>query len=215
MDSIQNLMSALSAENVSQLSNMTGLDKDKAQSAVSQIIPALMKGLSDNTNDPKEAQSLANALERDHNGSILNNVSAAFTNGDKPEDTGQETNGLGILQHIFHGKQTEVANQIGSSLNIDQDTIMSLMGKLAPIVMGFLGKTKKDNNMDASDLGSLLTMATSMLGKSSGKGGNDLMGSLMEMGGQLLGGDKSSKKKSGGLMDIGGSLLKGFLNKKR
>ncbi len=216
LDSVQNLMSALSGENINQLSNMTGLERDKVQSAVGQILPALMKGLSDNTKDPKEAEELANALDRDHNGSILNNVSSAFMNGDKPEDTGQDTNGLGILQHIFHGKQADVANQIGNNLNLDQGQIMALMAKLAPVVMGFLGKTKKDNNMNGTDLGSLLTTVTSMMGQSSGgQGGNDMMGSLMQMGGQLLGGQKGNKKSGGGLKEIGGSLLKGFLNKKK
>lgn len=212
MDSIQNLVKALNPDNVEQLSKMTGLDKEKTQSAVNQILPALLKGLSDNTDKPEGAESLANALERDHNGSILNNVSAAFQNGDKAEDTGQETNGLGILQHIFGGKQTEVAQQIGSKLNIDQDQIMSIMGKIAPIVMGFLGKAKKEGNMGSSDLSSMLTMASSMLG--GGKGNDDTMGSLIKMGSQLFGNKGEGKSSGGGLMDTGSSLLKGFLKKK-
>jgi len=223
------LAQALNPESISQLSKMTGLDPAKTQAAVSQIIPEMMKGLAQNAKKPGGAEALAKALEKDHNGSILNNVMASFMNGDKTEDTGRDTDGVGIVNHIFGGKQAAVANQLSNSLGIDQQTIMSMMGKLAPILMGFLGKTKQDGKMGGQDLGSLLTMATTLLGqnqKGGAKGGQgDLMGSLMKMGTDLLGNQttsKTTKSKAKGksatgspLMDIGSSLLKGFLNKKK
>lgn len=220
------LLKALNPENIQQLSSMTGLKPDKTQAAITQIVPVMLKGLADNAQKPGGADALAKALEKDHNGSILDNVMSAFANGDKPEDTGRDTDGLGIVNHIFGGQQANVVNQLSNSLGIDQQTILSIMGKLAPILMGFLGKTKKDGNLGGQDLGSLLTMATTMLGQNKGKGGQgDLMGSLMKMGSELLGnqapskttkGKGKSKPASGSpLMDIGSSLLKGFLNKKK
>lgn len=203
------LLNALNIDNVNSLSQMTGLDQDKTSSAISQILPALLQGLNSNVQKEGGLSSLESALEKDHNGSILNNVMSAFMNGDKPEDTGRETNGLGIVNHIFGGQQNQVAQNIGSNLNIDSSTIMSLMAKIAPLVMGFLGKSKNDSGMD---IGSLLKMATTLMGN----GGNQQsggLGSLLDLGSQLVGGN-SNKSSGGGLAQMGASLLKGFLGKK-
>lgn len=204
------LLNALNKDNVNSLSQMTGLDQDKTSSAISQILPALLQGLNSNVQKEGGLSSLESALEKDHNGSILNNVMSAFMNGDKPEDTGRETNGLGIVNHIFGGQQNQVAQNIGSNLNIDSSTIMSLMAKIAPLVMGFLGKSKNDSGMD---IGSLLNMATTLMGN----GGNQQsggLGSLLDLGSQLLGGNSNKKSSGGGLAQMGASLLKGFLGKK-
>lgn len=203
------LLNALNKDNVNSLSQMTGLDQDKTSSAISQILPALLQGLNSNVQKEGGLSSLESALEKDHNGSILNNVMSAFMNGDKPEDTGRETNGLGIVNHIFGGQQNQVAQNIGSNLNIDSSTIMSLMAKIAPLVMGFLGKSKNDSGMD---IGSLLNMATTLMGN----GGNQQsggLGSLLDLGSQLLGGNSNKKSSGGGLAQMG-AILKGFLGKK-
>lgn len=207
------LLNALNKDNVNSLSQMTGLDQEKTASAITQILPALLQGLSQNVQKEGGLASLENALAKDHSGSILNNVMSAFLNGDKPEDTGRETNGLGIVNHIFGGQQNQVAQSIGSNLNIDSSTIMSLMAKLAPLVMGFLGKSRNEGNMD---LGSLLNLATTLMGNG-GKQQAGGLGSLLDLGTQLLGNSGSTKKQQagGGLAQVGASLLKGFLGGKK
>ncbi len=210
-ETLNALLNALNKDNVNSLSQMTGLDQEKTTSAISQILPALLQGLSQNVKQEGGLSSLENALAKDHNGSILNNVMSAFMNGDKAEDTGRDTNGLGIINHIFGGQQNQVAQNIGSNLNIDSSTIMSLMAKIAPLVMGFLGKSKNDGGMD---IGSLLNMATTLMGN----GGNQQaggLGSLLDLGSQLLGGNSNQQNAGGGLAKAGASLLKGLFGGKK
>jgi hypothetical protein len=65
-------------------------------------------------------------------------------------------NGSGILEHILGRRKEDTASQIGQSSGMDSGSALKLMGMLAPIVMGMLGKTKKQGNLNADGLGGLL-----------------------------------------------------------
>lgn len=64
--------------------------------------------------------------------------------------------GSGILEHILGRRKQDTAEQIGQSSGIGAGNALKLMGMLAPIVMGMLGKTKQKGNLNADGLGGLL-----------------------------------------------------------
>lgn len=114
-------------------------DPQEANSAVNGVLAALMNGLAHNAETPEGATSLMSAIERDHDGGILDNL-AGFFNGSAQFQNANTTNGLGILNHIFGDKTEAAAQAISKNSGIDTGKILQLMMTFAPIVLGFLGK---------------------------------------------------------------------------
>ena len=88
-----------------------------------------------------------NALDRDHDGSILDNPSQV-------ESRQQE--GGSILDHIFGQQKTSVENSLSEQTGISMSKIGPILGMLAPLIMGYIGKEKQQNNVGAGGLGDLL-----------------------------------------------------------
>lgn len=65
-------------------------------------------------------------------------------------------NGAGILKHILGRRTEDTAAQIGQQSGLSTESTMKMMAMLAPIVMGMLGKTKQQGNLNADGLGGLL-----------------------------------------------------------
>ena len=143
---------------VSQLSKqLGGADKQQTASAATNIFSTLMAGLSRNAAQPEGASSLANALDNDHDGSLLDNIMDMFGGGNSaPAVSSRTTNSAGILGHILGGKQSGAIDMISKISGLDSGKTGSLMSILAPMVMGTLGRAKKEQGMDSSGLSSFL-----------------------------------------------------------
>ena len=86
-----------SSQVVSKMSEQFGVNQSTVSSAIQLALPMILSGLANNASNPQGAQSLNNALEQDHDGSLLNNLGALLGGG----QTTRQTDGLGILNHIF------------------------------------------------------------------------------------------------------------------
>lgn len=192
MDISSLLQGAMGQQMVSGVVNQLGIKNEQAQMAISAAVPLLITALSKNANSG-DSQNIANALERDHDGSILNNLSG-FLSG------GNFSDGARILSHVLGGKQSQVENAIGKSSGLNAAQISQILAMVAPIVMGYLGKEKKQNGLDASGLSSLLgglvggTAQTNQREMSTIErlldqdGDGSAMDDVMDLGSKLLGG---------------------------
>lgn len=132
-----------------------GAPKEKTSSAVSGAMSLLMGALAKNASTPEGASSLLGALDRDHDGSILDDV-AGFLGGSKQASNANMLNGAGILKHLLGGKQENAASMLSKDTGMDTAQIMNLMIKVAPMVLGMLGKVKKEKNLDQNGLSDFL-----------------------------------------------------------
>ena len=148
MDISSLLQGPMGQQMINGVANQLGIKNEQAQMAVSTAVPLLLSALNRNASSG-DAQNIANALERDHNGSILDNL-GGFLNG------GNFSDGASILGHILGGKQVQVENAIGKSSGLNTSQIAQILAMVAPIVMGYLGKQKQSNGLDASGLSTLL-----------------------------------------------------------
>lgn len=145
MSSILEMVRAsLSDSAVSQISKTLGEDKSKTEDAVKTALPMIVGALSRSA-QKGNAEGLANALERDHDGGILNNVSDFMSGGNFEQ-------GSGILGHVMGGKVDAAAKALGGTAGIEREKAASLMAMLAPVVMGAMGKVKRDKGLDADSL---------------------------------------------------------------
>ena len=72
----------LGGQNMGQLASAIGADQSKTQTAVAAALPAILSAMNRNTNDTQGAQNLANALQRDHDGSLLDNLGGNVASSD-------------------------------------------------------------------------------------------------------------------------------------
>lgn len=156
MNLIELLQGQLSGGLVDQLSQQIGgADREQTATAAQGIITTLVSQLARNASTPEGAQSLNNALERDHDGSILDNLSDVLTGNVQPQNQ-STVNGLGILNHVLGDRQGGVANMVSQMSGLESGKTMQLMGLLAPVVMGMLGKAKNQNGLDIGGIANLL-----------------------------------------------------------
>ncbi len=190
MDILKLINDSLGSEGVKTLSNKLGIKEEQVQSGITSILPVLVGGLAKNAVKQDGANALAGALDKDHDGSILEKASSFLSNG----DTGM---GDGILKHIFGEKKSAVENTISQQAGISAGQGGQMMAMLAPLVMGAIGKAKKTEGLDASGLAGML----SGLG-SKGGGALSQITSLLDKDGD------------GDVMDDVGGMLSGLFGKK-
>ena len=115
------------------IGQQTGATPNQAKAALASAIPILMNALAKNSSTPDGAEALQNAINRDHDGSLLDNLGGFLINPDLG-------NGAGILRHVLGGKQQNVVNYISADSGLNGASVGRLLEIAAPIVMGFLGR---------------------------------------------------------------------------
>lgn len=191
MDSIiQMLISQMEGGTVSQISDQLGIDEDKAQQAIGMALPVLIGALNRNTKQSGGAEALVGALQRDHDGSILDNLAGAVTK----EDTLQD--GLAILGHVFGERQSNVQDSVSRATGLDQEQVMRIFALLAPIVLGALGQMRRKKDLDAQGVSKLLQEERTTVEKTGSglvqlldmDGDGDVSEEIISLGSNLLGG---------------------------
>jgi hypothetical protein len=145
----------LGDDTMTTLAGQLGADPQTTRSAVAMALPMLIGGLAQNTAQPEGAQALGRALERDHDGSVLENVSA-FLGGGQPATQARATDGAGILGHVFGQRQSAVADGIGKATGMNSDQTRRLLTMLAPIVLGYLGSRMRQKQLEPQQIGAEL-----------------------------------------------------------
>jgi len=136
---------------VEQVTQQVGGNKDATQRAIAAAIPMLLSALQKNSQSRSGAESLAKALDKGHDGGILGNLGSML---------GQSQNqsmGEQILGHVLGGNQNNVSNQLGKATGMGAADVTKILASLAPVVMGAVGKAKRENNLGVSGLQDLLT----------------------------------------------------------
>lgn len=165
---------------VDQISNMLGANQTTTNTAIQMALPMILSGLANQASTPQGAQNLNNAIEQDHGGGLLDNLMGYLGGGlSAPQETSRETDGIGILGHIFGQKQGAVAQEVSKNTGLDVGQVAKLLITLAPIVMGYLGKQKQQQNLGADGLSDLLQNKQQQI-QSSGNPMLDMMTSALD-----------------------------------
>ena len=145
---------------VDQISNQFGIkDRNQAESAVEGGFTTLLNAISRNVATPSGAEGLAGAIDRDHDGSILDDISG-FLGGSRQSENTSMLNGSGILKHLLGGQQNQVVEMLGKATGLHKSQAGQMLMSLAPVVMGMLGRQKKVNNLDQTSLANMITRGT-------------------------------------------------------
>lgn len=186
---------------ISGVAGQTGQSEDKTAGVLSMALPVLMGAMKRNTSTPGGAQGLMNALSSKHDGSILDNLGGLFSGG---VDQNVMDDGAGILGHILGSKQPQVENALSTKSGLDAGSISQILKVAAPILLGFLGKQTRQQNVNSPDglnglLGGLMgggntanqqqsLIETFLDSDGDGSVLDDLAGMVLNSGGQKKGG---------------------------
>jgi len=169
MDLMGLLNDILNSDTIKQISQRLEADEGATGNAIQAALPMLLGGLANNSASQSGASSLLGALDRDHDGSILDDLGGFL-------DDYLSGRGAGILSHIFGAQEGAVERGVSHASGLDLSKVGPLLLMLAPIVMGALGRARRDQGIGAGDLSRELGAATQQTG-----GDQGLLGALSSM----------------------------------
>mgnify|MGYP003574317419 CR=1 FL=1 len=146
---LEQLMGQLSGGAMQQMSQSLGADEDSTRKGLGAALPVLITALQRNASQPGGADALKGALERDHDGGILDDL-GGFLNSP------QRGNGAGILGHVLGGRRGNVEQGLAKSTGMDLSQMGGLLEMAAPLVMGALGKKQREGSLGSGGLADLL-----------------------------------------------------------
>jgi hypothetical protein len=191
MSLLEMLQERLGGQAVDQMSRKIGADPGTTGNAVDAALPLLIAALARNATAGGQAQSIDTAVSQDHDGSVLDDIPGFLNNADSGP-------GAGILRHVLGGRQQTVQTGLGQATGLDPQKAGQLLTMLAPLVMGALGRAKRERGLDTGSLSDLLSGEQDRL-KETAPG---IMGTL----GRFLDRDNDGSA----MDDIGGMLGKAF-----
>lgn len=183
----------------SEAENKFGISKNQVIALLAVAAPLVISYLKKKSQEnSEEADALNNALDKDHDGSILNDPSQAAA---------RQQEGGSILDHIFGGQKATVENQLSQNTGISMDKIGPIMAMLAPLIMGYIGKQKQSSGVTSG--GGLGDLLSGILGGAQSQAQAEPSNPLNDILGSVLGGGSQANAGSNPLNDILGSVLGG------
>lgn len=190
---INDILSQLGESEISKIGSQAGLDNNQVNSALQGALPAIIAGLKGNAQGKMGQKQLEGALERDHDGSLFDNLSSFL-------DNPRQAKGKEILNHTFASRRTVVEDTVSKKAGISSGSMSKIMEIAAPLVMAYLGKQKKQSS--SNGIGDIL----SSLFNSNANSSNDPTDNGLDVG------DIASmfiNSRKGGI----GGFIQGFLGK--
>lgn len=211
MFSLQDLLGQQQGDSaIGEIASTVGADSSLVNTAVQMALPAILGGLANNASSPQGAESLDAALTNDHDGSVLGNLgglgSLIFGQLQTPEPTPPQLNAGGILGHILGTNQAPVVEEVSRGTGLQMGQVAQILLMLAPIVMGYLGQQKRQQNVGADGLGGLLG---SILGGGQQAAPQSSGNAMMDLATSML-----DRNRDGSAMDDIASMALGYLTKR-
>jgi hypothetical protein len=143
----------LTPDLIKRMAAALGVDQSLVGRAATALAPAILGSLSHVASTPDGARKLASTISQ-QSPSILGTLESAIGGA------GQQTlakEGIGTLGSLLGGSAVSaLAGAVGRFTGIGQGVASSLIGMLAPAVLGILGKHRAAQGLDASGLAQLL-----------------------------------------------------------
>ena len=159
LDSIMGLLK--SSGGLGQISKSAGVDQKDVSKVLIGALPLMLAGLTRNSSSAVGASSLLGALDRDHDGSVLDDMTGFVVKA------GAAKVGAGIMGHIFGDKQPRVETAVSKSTGVNVSSVGKIMALAAPLVLGYLGRRRRQEQLDSAGLFNLLDREQQIAGQRS------------------------------------------------
>jgi Bacterial protein of unknown function (DUF937) len=198
-------MQFLTPEMIGRVATALGLDRTLVQSAINAAVPGLLAGLGGVATQPGGAQKLAEAAKQETG--TLGKFADMLGGGS--QSTFIERGSQLLTSLLGAGDQSALVNAIGQFTGLGQGKSGSLLGMLAPIVMGTIAQQQGPRGLDASSIASLFASQknniAAALPADFGKllSGTDLLNSL---GGSARSAGTQATRAAGAAANVAGNV---------
>ncbi|MBK6390949.1 MAG: DUF937 domain-containing protein [Saprospiraceae bacterium] len=121
MNILEMLQGQMNPQVLQQIAQQVGVnDPKQVEVASNGLMSTLVAALSKNATSQSGLNALVSALDRDHDGSILNDLSGFITGAMQPSNT-SASNGGGILGHVLGNLQPNVIDMVGRISGLDKN----------------------------------------------------------------------------------------------
>ena len=154
------VMQFLTPDMIGRIATALGVDRNIAQAAASAVVPALLAGFSKTAAQPGGAQKLVDAA-RQQSGTLGNFANMLGTGG----QSSLIEKGSQMLSTLLGGQdRNSLAQAVAKFAGLGQGPTGSLLGMLAPVVMGTIGQQRQQGrSLDASGITDLLASQKTIL----------------------------------------------------
>jgi Bacterial protein of unknown function (DUF937) len=144
----------LTPDMIGRIATALGLDRNKVQAAISGAVPALLAAFNNTANQPGGAQKLADATKQ-QTGTLENFASLLASGG----QSSLLDKGTQMLSSLLGGQnQNLLTDAIAKFTGLSQSASGSLLGMLAPVVMGTIAKHQgATRGLDANSIAKLFS----------------------------------------------------------
>lgn len=169
------VMQFLTPDMVGRMASALGLNRSDAQSGVSAAVPALLAAFTGLADKPGGAQSLVNTIKQQ---SGIADSFASMIGGSN--QTSFIERGSSLLTSLLGNQDSSsLAGAVGRFAGLGQGKATSLLGMLAPLVMGLIGKQFGARGIDVGSLTSMLASQRDQIAQAMPGG----MGQMLESAG--------------------------------
>ncbi len=191
----------ISGDMISQASKFLGENESGVKSAMSDVMPSVLGSMINFGGTDAGAGKMMNMLkDGNYDGSILDNLGGLFGGGSAT--SGLVNTGSTLLKGMMGQSMLgSVIDMVSSRSGVSKSSSSSLMGMIAPIAMGMIGRYAKNKALDAVGLGSFLR------GQRSG-----VMGALPSAISNLMGGNETMKSATTNVRETASNVTRGAAN---
>lgn len=184
MSILEILNDQLDDDAIAKIGGLLGTDTKATERAITGAIPVLIGALARNASSSDGLSSLAKAVSKDHDGSLLDNLGGFLGGG------GNMGMGEAILGHVLGGRSQRTTTGLSQATGLNAGSVMKLLAILAPIVMAAIGRSQRQaqapsgpqGGFNPADLSNILQRDSKRIETAdSGLGG--LLGSLLDRDG--------------------------------
>ncbi len=147
------IMQALSSEAIGKIASSLGMDQTAAQKGISAAIPGILAGLAKAASNPAGAQRLGSVVSQiqDTPGQdMVKNLLEA-------DHTKLAESGWSMISSLMGGNTLQtLSSAIAQFAGLRQGAAKTLLGMLAPLVLGFLRREQLTQALDSRGLASML-----------------------------------------------------------
>lgn len=167
---VQLITSQLGGGTLNKLSSLLGESPEHTQSAVGAAVPTLLAGLTHVASTPEGAQRLSSAVsQQDPN--ITSNFDSSLASGSAA--------GANTLNNLFGGGMVgSLTSVLGRFTGMKSTAISGLLGSIAPLTLGVLGKQQKAMGLDSSGLAGFLNGQKENIANAMPPGLSNVLGSV-------------------------------------
>lgn len=172
MNLVSTIMQLLAPVIINKIAASLGVNQGIAGKAIAAIVPAILAGLAGKAATSGGAADLASALGR-QDSSILGNLGGLIGGPGQQSFTDKGNSVLGSL--LGGSSASTLASAAGKFAGLGGSQSSSLLGMLAPVVLGGLAQQQKASNLDAGGLANLLASQKGNIAAAMPAGFSDLL----------------------------------------